>query len=76
LAWLNTASNLVAPETRLKSASPDRLAYDLRLIMLRYQRDGAAATAAQVERPTSLLGRQPWSRRDFAKACAAAWTKE
>jgi hypothetical protein len=76
LVWLNAASNLVALETRLKWGSPDRLAHDMRLIMLRYQRDGAAATAAQVERPTSLLGRQPWSYRDFAKTCAAARLKE
>ena len=68
--------DLVALETRLKSVSPAWLAYDMRLMMQRYQRDGAVATAAQVVRLTSLLGRQPRSYRDFAKACAAAWAKE
>jgi hypothetical protein len=60
----------------LKSVSPAWLACDMRLMMQRYQRDGAVATTAQVERLTSLLGRQLRSYRDFAKACAAAWAKE
>ncbi|KXU83852.1 NmrA family transcriptional regulator [Paraburkholderia monticola] len=68
--------NLVALEARLKAVSPAWLAYDMRLMMQRYQRDGAAATAGQVKRMTLLLGRQPRSYRDFAKACAAAWAKE
>ncbi|WP_109479968.1 NmrA family NAD(P)-binding protein [Paraburkholderia sp. C35] len=68
--------DLAALETRLKSVAPAWLAYDMRLMMQRYQRDGAAATAAQVERLSALLGRPPRSYRDFVKHCAATWSKE
>jgi hypothetical protein len=48
---------------------------DLRLMFSRYQIDGAVATASDVARLTSLLGRTPRSYRDFAKAAAAEWAK-
>ncbi len=50
-------------------------AYDLRLMYERYQKDGAAATPADVERLTRLLGHSPRSYPDFAKVCAAEWAK-
>ncbi|SDR40242.1 Uncharacterized conserved protein YbjT, contains NAD(P)-binding and DUF2867 domains [Paraburkholderia fungorum] len=62
-------------EQRLKAAAPPWLAYDMRLMMSRYQQDGAAASAAEVERLTSLLGRAPRSYRDFAREMATAWAK-
>jgi uncharacterized protein YbjT (DUF2867 family) len=68
--------DLVALESRLKSVSPAWLAYDMRLMMQRYQQDGAVATPAQVARLASLLGRQPRSYRDFAISSAAAWAQE
>lgn len=68
--------DLVTLEARLKSVSPAWLAYDMRLMMQRYQQDGAVATPAQVARLASLLGRQPRSYRDFAISSAAAWAKE
>lgn len=62
-------------EQRLKAVSPGWSAYDLRLMMRRYQEDGAIATAAELERFTALLGRAPRSYRDFARAAAAEWAK-
>ncbi|MGF6416412.1 NmrA family NAD(P)-binding protein [Paraburkholderia sp. MM5482-R1] len=63
-------------EQRLKSVAPAWLAYDMRLMMGRYQQDGAVASSADVERLATLLGRQPRSYRDFAVAMAAAWAKD
>ncbi|SAL79458.1 NmrA family protein [Caballeronia terrestris] len=60
-------------EQRLKSVGPAWLAYDMRLMMGRYQQDGAVASTAEIERVATLLGRQPRSYRDFAFATAAAW---
>jgi uncharacterized protein YbjT (DUF2867 family) len=60
-------------EQRLRSSAPAWLAYDMRLMMSRYQQDGAVASKAQVERLAALLGRQPRSYRDFAVDMAAAW---
>ena len=62
-------------EQRLKSVAPAWLAYDMRLMMSRYQQDGAVASTAQIERLSALLGRSPRSYRDFALATAAAWAK-
>jgi uncharacterized protein YbjT (DUF2867 family) len=62
-------------EQRLKSAAPAWLAYDMRLMMRRYQQDGAVASKAEVERLATLLGRRPRSYQDFAAAMAAAWAK-
>jgi uncharacterized protein YbjT (DUF2867 family) len=63
-------------EQRLKSVAPAWLAYDIRLMMSRYQQDGAVASTAQVEHLSALLGRSPRSYRDFAVATAAAWAKD
>ena len=62
-------------EQRLKSAAPSWLAYDMRLMMARYQQDGAVASKAEVDRLATLLGRQPRSYPDFAAAMAAEWAK-
>lgn len=62
-------------EQRMKAAAPAWLAYDMRLMMSRYQQDGAAASKAEVERLAALLGRQPRSYRDFAFETAALWAK-
>jgi hypothetical protein len=43
---------------------PGWLAYDMRLMMRRYQQK--AATPADLDRLTTLLGRPPRSYRDFA----------
>jgi uncharacterized protein YbjT (DUF2867 family) len=62
-------------EQRLKAAAPGWLAYDMRLMMSRYQQDGAVASQAQIDHLATLLGRQPRSYRDFAVDMAAAWAK-
>ena len=62
-------------EQRMKAFSPGWLAYDLRLMIGRYQSDGAVATTADIERLTTLLGRPPRNDPDFAKAAAAEWAK-
>jgi uncharacterized protein YbjT (DUF2867 family) len=63
-------------EARLKSMGPAWLAYDMRLMMQRYQQDGAAASEDEVRRFASLLGREPRNYRDFARDMAAQWAKE
>ncbi len=61
-------------EQRLKAFGPAWLAYDMRLMMRRYQEDGAVATDAEIARLATLLGHAPRSYRDFAEAAAAAWS--
>ena len=62
-------------EQRLKAVAPGWLAYDMRLMMSRYQQDGAVASPAEIGRLATLLGRQPRSYRDFAVEMAAAWAQ-
>ncbi len=60
-------------ERQMKAFGPAWLAYDMRLMMHRYQQDGAIATDDEIARLTTLLGHPPRAYRDFAKATAAAW---
>ena len=62
-------------EQRLKSFGPAWLAYDMKLMMRRYQQDGAVATDEDLTRLTALLGHPPRSYRDFAEAAAAGWSQ-
>ncbi|TPG52007.1 SDR family oxidoreductase [Sphingomonas glacialis] len=66
-------NDLEALEQRLKAFGPAWLAYDMRLMMRRYQEDGAIATDAEIARLTALLGHAPRSYRDFAEGAAATW---
>ena len=66
-------NDLDALEQRLKAFGPAWLAYDMRLMMQRYQQDGAIATDEDIARLTTLLGHPPRSYRDFATVTAAAW---
>jgi uncharacterized protein YbjT (DUF2867 family) len=66
-------NDLDALEQRLKSFGPAWLAYDMRLMMHRYQQDGAIATDGEILRLATLLGHAPRSYRDFAKAAVASW---
>jgi uncharacterized protein YbjT (DUF2867 family) len=63
--------DLVTMEQRLKTTIPAWHALDLRLMVGRYQTDGAVATVDDVARFTALLGHAPRSYRDFAKDAAA-----
>jgi uncharacterized protein YbjT (DUF2867 family) len=65
--------DLVTMEQRLKTTIPAWHALDLRLMVGRYQTDGAVATVDDVARFTALLGHAPRSYRDFAKDAAAQW---
>jgi uncharacterized protein YbjT (DUF2867 family) len=65
--------DLIAMEQRLKSTIPAWHALDLRLMMGRYQTDGAIATPDEQSRLTALLGHAPRSYRDFARDAAAQW---
>jgi uncharacterized protein YbjT (DUF2867 family) len=67
--------DLATLESRLKAVSPPWLAYDMRLMMQRYQLDGAVATAEELQRFESLLERPPRSYREFAESMAGAWAK-
>lgn len=65
--------DLDAMEQKMTSYAPGWLAYDMRLMLRRYQQDGAVATPAAIERLTTLLGRAPRSYRDFAIETARQW---
>jgi uncharacterized protein YbjT (DUF2867 family) len=65
--------NLTVMEQRLKAAMPSWHALDLRLMVGRYQSEGAAATSEDIAQFTKLLGCAPRSYRDFAKDAAALW---
>jgi len=63
-------------EQRLKSfGGPSWLAYDMKLMMRRYQADGAVASVEDIARLAELLGHPPRSYLDFATAAAAIWAK-
>ena len=60
-------------ERKMKTFAPSWLAYDMRLMLRRYQRDGAVATPAVLERLTTHLGRRPRSLPGFAAETAKQW---
>lgn len=70
-----SGDDLEGLEQRLKGFGPAWLAYDMKLMMRRYQEDGAIATDEDLDRLTALLGHAPRSYRDFAEAAAAGWSK-
>ena len=65
--------DLAAMEQRLKTTMPAWHALDLRLMIGRYQSDGAIATAQDIARLKTLIGHSPRSYRDFAMDAAAQW---
>ena len=67
--------DLEALEQRLKSFGPAWLAYDMVLMMRRYQGDGAVASASDIARLTGLLGHAPRSYHAFATDTAASWAQ-
>ena len=67
--------DLVAMEQRMKGTMPAWHALDLRLMIGRYQSDGAVATADDLARLSSLLGHAPRSYGDFARDAAAQWAQ-
>ncbi|MFT8776628.1 MAG: NmrA/HSCARG family protein [Gluconacetobacter liquefaciens] len=65
--------DLAIMEQRMKTMMPAWHALDLRLMFARYQSDGAVATADDIARLTTLLGRAPRSYAAFARDAAARW---
>ena len=65
--------DLAAFEQNLRAVAPAWYVYDLKLMMRRYQLQGAVGTAADVGRMEALLGRPPRAYRDFAEATASSW---
>ena len=65
--------DLTAFENNVKAVAPAWYVYDLKLMMRRYQLQGAVADSADVERMGRLLGHAPRAYRDFAKEVAASW---
>ena len=65
--------DLAAFEQQSRAFMPGWMAYDMRLMMGRFQQDGMAAGADDVDRLTALLGRPPRSYRNFATATAKRW---
>ena len=66
-------NDLSAFEQNLKANAPAWIAYELRAMMRRYQDDGAVASADDIARLASLLGRAPRTYRDFARETAQQW---
>ncbi|OBQ70371.1 NmrA/HSCARG family protein [Mesorhizobium erdmanii] len=67
--------DLIVMEQRTKAVLPAWLALDLRLMFGRYQTEGAVATADDIARLTTLLGRAPRSYAAFAWDAATQWAK-
>ena len=55
------------------SSAPAWSAYDIRLMLARFQSDGMLPKPGAIEIMTGILGHDPRSYRDFAKEMAAAW---
>jgi len=67
--------DLAAFEGNLARRAPSWSAYDLRLMLARFQRDGMLPTAGAVDTLAGLLGHAPRAYRDFVSETAAAWTE-
>ncbi len=65
--------DLAAMERKMAAFAPGWLAFDMRLMMNRYQQDCATATAAELAHLTTLLGSAPRRYRDFAAGAAKQW---
>lgn len=66
--------DLDAFENHFKSFAPAWMAYDMRLMMNRFQRDGMVAAAGAAERLSARLGRPLRTYRDFAVETACQWS--
>ncbi len=62
-------------EQQMRAYAPSWMAYDMRLMLGRFQQDGMVANSGDVDRLTALLGRPLRSYRDFAAETAAQWRK-
>ena len=60
-------------ERQTRASAPSWMAYDMRLMLERFQRDGMVASSGDIDRLTALLGRTLRSYRDFAVETAKQW---
>jgi uncharacterized protein YbjT (DUF2867 family) len=65
--------DLAAFEQLLRNFAPGWMAYDMRLMMGRFQRDGLAAAPGDIDQLTALLGHPLRSYHDFAVETAKQW---
>ncbi len=65
--------DLSALEQQMRNFTPDWMAYDMRLMMGRFQRDGMEATPETDARLQEILGRPMRSYRNFARETAEKW---
>jgi uncharacterized protein YbjT (DUF2867 family) len=65
--------DLMAFEQQFRAFAPGWMAYDMRLMMGRFQRDGLVAAAGAIDQLTALLGRPLRSYHDFAVETAKQW---
>jgi len=62
-------------EQQFKTFAPGWLAYDMRLMMNRFHREGMVAAPTDVDRLSTQLGRPLRSYQDFAAETAKHWLK-
>lgn len=67
------SSDLSAFETTMGDTAPAWMAYDVRLMLARFQSDGMRGKPGAIETMTGLLGSAPRSYLDFARETAASW---
>lgn len=65
--------DLDAAEAGIARNSPSWAAYDLRLMLARFQAEGMLAKASALDIMTSLLGRPPRRYADFVRETADGW---
>jgi uncharacterized protein YbjT (DUF2867 family) len=66
-------NDLDAMEKRMRTMAPAWLALDMRVMLSRYQTDGAVATSGDITKLAELLGHAPRSYADFAQDAATQW---
>ena len=66
-------NDLVGFEKNMASHAPSWSAYDIRLMLARFQSDGMLPKPGAVDIMTGILGHAPRSYRELAKETAASW---
>ncbi|MBO0733320.1 MAG: NmrA/HSCARG family protein [Methylocapsa sp.] len=65
--------DLAAFERQFRASAPGWMAYDMRLMLARFQQDGLAGGAGDIDQLTALLRRPLRSYHDFAAETAKQW---
>ncbi len=69
-------SDLAAFEQNMAGRAPSWSAYDIRLMLARFQSDGMRAKPGAVDIVTGILGHAPRSYREFVRETAATWNMQ